>query len=93
MVLVRKPIPEVPLFILLMNRKFRVINCIRRPNEFSCVAESDVFHDLFDRVPIVVQSFFQKLPASLWRNRNKSARPQVAVNNHWAFVGTRPNLV
>ena len=90
---VPESIPEVSLFILLVSRKFPVINCIRRPDEFSFVAESDVFHDLFDRVPIVVQSSFQKLPASLWRNRNKSARPQVAVNNHWAFVGTRPNLV
>ena len=92
MVLVRKPIPEVPLLILLVSRKFRVINCIRRPDEFDCVAESDVFHDLFNRVPIVVQSFFQKPPASLCCNRNKSARPQAAVNNHHAFVGTRPNL-
>lgn len=89
----RKPIPEIPLFILLVRRKFPVINCIRRPDEFDCVAESDVFHDLFDRVPTVVQSSFQKLPASLRCNRNKSARPQAAVNNHWAFVGTRPNLV
>ena len=90
---VPESIPEVSRFILLMRRKFPVINCIRRPDEFSFVAESDVFHDLFDRVPIVVQSFFQKSPASLYCNRNKSARPQAALNNHHAFVGTRPKLV
>ena len=71
---VPESIPEVSLFILLMRRKFPVVNCIRRLDELDCVAESDMFHDLFDRVPIVVQSFFQKSPASLYCNRNKSAR-------------------
>ena len=67
-------IPEVSLFILLMRRKFPVVNCIRRPDEFNCVAESDVFHDLFDNVPIVVQPSFREPSASLWCKRNKSAR-------------------
>lgn len=92
MVLVRKPIPEVSLFILLMRRKFPVVNCIRRLDELDCVAESDVFHDLFDHVPMLFNPLFANHLQACGASGIKAHDLGRLKNNHHAFVGTRPNL-
>lgn len=51
-------IPEVPFFTLLANRKFPVTGWIRAPEEFDCIVEPDIFHDLFGHVPLLFNPVF-----------------------------------